>query len=376
MLTRRQCLLGSVGSGIVALGGGCATTPAAEPVRDSLRQMVGAREGVAGAVAVLVDGDRERMVARGTSGVPNVALDANTVFEIGSITKVMCALLLAEMAEGGEVGLDDPLARYLPSTVTLHERARSITLRDLAGYNSGLPKLPGNLPANWYINPNPFAAYGTDRLNEAISAYIPAPGQERPFVYSSFAFGILGMALARRAGKSFEELLVERICEPLGLSHTRITLSADMRKHLVQPHDVTLKSTPLWDFQPALQGAGAARASVADATTFLKACMGVTRTSLQPAFSKLLETRRPTPLAGTQAALGWFISTSGDDEIVWKTGVTGGCNTFAGFSTRRRRGAFILLNFLWEPLDIGTTAKALKMINPAFDAGDLSALYR
>lgn len=372
---RREFLWSAVGAGVVVLASDCFAEPAAESMRVALEQTVGARDKVAGTVAVVIDERGTHRVAYGSSGIPNVALDARAVFEIGSVTKVLTALLLTDMAARGEVALDEPVAKYLPPSVTLHERGRAITLRDLASYSSGLPKLPGNFPPNWWVLPNPFADYPVDKLDDFLSGYMPdyAPGTR--FEYSSLGFGLLGLALARRTGKSYEDLLIERISEPLGLTHLRITLSAGMRKHLVQPHNLALKPTPLWDFAQTLQGAGAARASVHDMTAFLKACMGLGSTPLSGPFAQLRETRRPTNLAGTDAALGWFISSNGKEEIAWKSGLTGGCNSFIGFSTKRRCGALILSNFVWQPLDVGTTAMGMKLISPGFDPGDLTTLY-
>lgn len=372
---RREFLWSTIGAGVVALSSDCLAEPATESIRVALEQSVGSRNKVAGTVAVVIDEHGTSTVAYGSSGIPSVALDAHTVFEIGSITKVLTALLLTDMAARGEVALDDPVAKYLPPSVTLHERGRAITLRDLASYSSGLPKLPGNFPPNWWINPNPFADYSVDKLYEFLSGCVPDYAPETHFEYSSLGFGLLGHALARGAGKSYEELLIERISEPLGLTDLRITLSPEMRKHLVQPHDLTLKPTPLWDFAEALKGAGAARASVRDMTAFLKACMGLGHSSLTGPFAQLLQTRHPTNLAGTDAALGWFISSNGKEEIAWKSGLTGGCNSFIGFSTKRRSGALVLSNFVWQPIDVGTTKMGMKMISPGFDPGDLTTLY-
>lgn len=136
MLHRREVLLNSVGAGIVALGGVGVAAPAAEPILAALKQDLGAGERVAGRVAVVIDDSGVRMVAFGSSGVPGLALDGDTVFEIGSITKVLTALMLADMVARGEVALDDPVAKYLPSSVTLHQRGRPITLLDLATYIS------------------------------------------------------------------------------------------------------------------------------------------------------------------------------------------------------------------------------------------------
>src|SRR5688572_6696378 len=101
MLNRRGYLLGSISAGVAALGS-CATAPATEPVRAALRQAIGEREKSVGAVAIVTDEGGESLVAQGSSGVPDLALDADAVFEIGSITKVLTALMLADMAARGE----------------------------------------------------------------------------------------------------------------------------------------------------------------------------------------------------------------------------------------------------------------------------------
>src|SRR5215472_13291283 len=82
----------------------------------------------------------------------------DTVFEIGSITKIFTALLLADMVERGEVALDDPISKYLPASVTVPSRnGRAITLADLTTHTSGLPRLPTNIEARSLDNP--YAAY-------------------------------------------------------------------------------------------------------------------------------------------------------------------------------------------------------------------------
>lgn len=375
MLNRREYMLGSLAAGFVAFCADCVADEAKDRIQSALKQTVGSREKIAGTVAVVIDEAGTSLLTFGSSGVPNLALDSDTIFEIGSVTKVMTALMLAEMAAHGGLAIDDPVAKHLPPSITVHERGRPITLLDLATYTSGLPKLPANLPPNWWTNPNPFAQYTLDNLSEFMASYVPQYEPGTHFDYSSLGFALLGIALAHRAGMTYEQLLIEKVCKPLALANTRITLSPDMQKHLAEAHNLDGKPTPLWDL-PALQGAGAARSSVADVTVFLKACIGLSRTRLHGSFTRLLETRRPTSLAGTEAGLGWFISSNASDEIAWKSGLTGGFNTFVGYSTKTRRGAIVLSNFVWQPLDVGTTAMGMKFINPDFDPGDLTLLYR
>jgi serine-type D-Ala-D-Ala carboxypeptidase/endopeptidase len=406
-MQRREFLLGSIGAGVVGLRGNALTgdvpsrdgfaEPAADLVRAALKQTVGAREKVAGMVAVVVDEAGTRMTSYGNSGVPNLAMDGDTVFELMSITKVLTSLLLADMAARGEVAFEDPVAKYLPPSVTLHEYARTheheheheyskprpITLLDLATYTSGLPNMPGNLPPDWYAHPNPMGDYTEAKLYEFLSSYVPKYEPGTHYEYANLSFGLLGLALARRAGKSYEDLLIERVCGPLGLAHTRITLTGEMRRHLVQGHDLDLKPTQLWDW-PAMPGAGYVRSTANDLTIFLKACMGLAPTPLSAPLGRLLTTRKTTPLAGTDVGLGWFISSSdgkaggrsnGKEEIAWKSGLSAGCNTFIGFSTKRRRGAVLLSNFLWQPIDAGTINLGIKLINQDFPTVDFHALY-
>src|SRR5580704_15706465 len=96
--------------------------------------------------------------------------DGETVFEIGSITKVFTALLLADMVERGEMKLDDPISKYLPKSVMVPSRKeRQITLLDLADHTSGLPRMPDNFAPK---DPqNPYADYTVAQLYAFLSGY-------------------------------------------------------------------------------------------------------------------------------------------------------------------------------------------------------------
>jgi CubicO group peptidase (beta-lactamase class C family) len=112
MLHRREFLLGSIGAGIIAVGGGCAS--ATNVIRDLLKQKVGAREKPTGMIAVVMDDGGTRMAAYGSSGVPGVILDGDTIFEIMSITKVLTSLMLADMVAPAK----------WPSTIPSHNICR------------------------------------------------------------------------------------------------------------------------------------------------------------------------------------------------------------------------------------------------------------
>src|SRR5262249_20273765 len=141
--------------------------------------------------------------ARGSSRPP----DAGTVFEIGSITKVFTATLLAEMAGRGEVRLDQPVAELLPPRVRIPSYPRrALALPHLAEHTAALPRLPGNLWATVTDKKNPYRDYQVAHLYEYLSGaaigFPPGTG----VAYSNLGAGLLGHALALRAGKPFEEL--------------------------------------------------------------------------------------------------------------------------------------------------------------------------
>jgi D-alanyl-D-alanine-carboxypeptidase/D-alanyl-D-alanine-endopeptidase len=330
-----------------------------DEIRDILRNRVDvARQGV-GIVASLFDAGHQKIATYGRCGAPNDRpLDGDTVFEIGSITKVFTALLLTEMVTRGEVALDDPVSKYLPSGVKMPARnGKQITLLDLATYSSGLPRLPDGIPN---VGDNPYASYTVEQLYAFLSNYTLRFDPGTHYEYANLGFGLLGHALALRANTSYEDLVVSRVCAPLELEDTRISLTGSMRDRLAQGHLSNLKVTSNWDL-PTLAGAGALRSTANDLLKFMKAtCFTKTGAPLRSAIDRLLKTRRPTNGANIKVGLGWFVTSGDNDEIIWKDGMTGGYASFVGFSTRFRSGAVVLSNSANTTNDIG-----FHLTNPA-----------
>jgi serine-type D-Ala-D-Ala carboxypeptidase/endopeptidase len=302
------------------------------------------------------------------SGAPvGRPLDGDTVFEIGSITKVFTALLLADMVERGQVALDDPVAKYLPTampggvSLAMHD-SKPITLLDLATYTSGLPNMPDNFAPKDPANPH--ANYTVAQLYGFLNGFVPRFDPGTHYEYANLGFGLLGHALALRAGRSYEDLVIERICAPLGLDSTRITLSALMRGRLVQGHDSGLDPVPNWDL-PTLAGAGALRSTANDLFMFLEACLGLHDTPLAPAFARMLTVRRHA-WSQMEVAFGWFVASGHDDTIVCKDGETGGYSSFIGYSTKSRLASIVLSNANNLNSDLG-----FHLINPAYPLAQL-----
>src|SRR5271156_2182391 len=266
-------------------------------------------------VAGVIGPSGRKVVSYGAleKGDPRV-LSGDTVFEIGSATKVFTSVLLSDMVRRGEVALTDPVSKYLPAGVGVPQRnGRQIALQDLATHTSGLPRLP----ANWKPKDeaNPYSDYSVAQLYEFLSSYELSRDIGSQYEYSNLGAGLLGHVLALRAGLDYEALVRARITEPLGMKDTGIALSPEMKGRMAVGHDWKLTPVPNWDL-PTLAGAGALRSNATDILTFLAANLGYTKTPLAPAMAAMLNVRRPTGTPGLEVALGWRIYTTNGKEIV------------------------------------------------------------
>jgi CubicO group peptidase (beta-lactamase class C family) len=267
--------------------------------------------------------------------------DENTVFEIGSVSKVFTGILLADAVSRGEVAYTDPIEKYLPEDVTAPTRNdESITLEHLSVQTSGLPRMPSNFkPKN---SANPFADYTYEQLYEYLGDAELESDIGEEFAYSNTGVGLLGHLLERATGKSYEALIVERIATPLNMPDTSIALSTDQKSRLAYGH-IARQQAPNWDI-PTLAGAGAIRSTAKDMTVFLAANLGHIDTPLHAAMD---ESHRPQANAGPnmQIGLGWLtLATDGPGPIVWHNGGTGGYRSFAGFVKETGIGVVVLTN--------------------------------
>ena len=312
-----------------------------DEIREILVRRIDQQKQATGIVVGVIEPDGRRVVAYGNlaNGDPRT-LDGETIFEIGSVTKVFTSLLLADMVNRKEVALDDPAANYLPEQVRLPDgNGRSITLLDLSTHSSGLPFLPSNRK----LDPrNPYADdYRVDDLYRFLSGYtLPRdPGTE--FEYSNLGAGLLGHLIAYRAGTDYESLIRIRITEPLSMPDTGITLASPQKQRMATGHNAMLAPVANLDLS-TLAGAGSLRSSAKDILTFLEAFLGYKESPLAPAMRAMLEVRRPA--GQTKIGLAWLIMSTDGREIAWHNGGTGGFRSFVGYDPKERIGVVVLSN--------------------------------
>jgi len=241
------------------------------------------------------------------------------------------------MSLRGEVGLDDPIQQHLPKGITAPQKGNQpLRLVHLATHTSGLPRMPANIaPANPH---NPYADYTAELAYAFLNEHKLRrnPGQPE---YSNYGMGLLGQILADRAGKTYEQLLAERILDPLKLKDTRITLSRDQQTRLAPPYNAALKPDHNWTFQ-ALAGAGGVRSTASDMLKLAGATLASDQQPLTQSFELAFKRRAPTE-SGFHAGLGWLVAR---DKITrWHNGMTGGYSA-AMFIVPRTKTAVVLLS--------------------------------
>src|SRR6185369_10839785 len=144
LVQRKHQLILAAAALVLTAGAALAFPPDAE-IGEMLRQRVEVSRLGVGIVVGLVDESGSRVVAFGRARQgSDERVTGDSVFEIGSVTKVFTSLLLAQMVEAGEVRLDDPIARYVPPSVK-SPRARQVTLLHLSRHTAGFPPFPDNM---------------------------------------------------------------------------------------------------------------------------------------------------------------------------------------------------------------------------------------
>jgi CubicO group peptidase (beta-lactamase class C family) len=278
--------------------------------------------------AAVIDGDNVRVTA--------VGAELDDRFEIGSISKTVTGMLFAEAISRGEVQPDTTAGSLLP--VLRGSPAERITLSDLATHRSGLPVQPPT--ADQYVRNQlaqltgsfPYRESTANRLAQVRDYPLDAP----PGTYSNVGYEVLGAALAAAASTDFDDLVRERILQPLGMVGSDVLVNAEQ----ITPRDLRGKDTTGRTVEPwigeSMAPASGVRANITDMATYASALLAGTA----PGMDALV------PRADLGASrIGWaWISTTTDDgrEITWHDGQTSGFASYIGID-RRNGVATVLL---------------------------------
>lgn len=293
-----------------------------------------------GTMAPVSAGDWSASGGEGVSG-------QEPVFQIGSVTKVFTAVLLAQMVACGDVELDAPVEAVLGTA--LRVGGRPVTFRHLVMHRSGLPKVPRGMRRE-VDTKDPYRTVDERRLLELVAAAGDrvSAGREAPIAYSNFGFAVLGLALGRCLDTTWEQALMLRVLEPVGLSTTGVR-TGEPRAVLLDRH-----RRPVHPWQPAaFAPAGGLWMSARDLATWLLLLTEAVRRGAVPASAAgrdhVLEAVRRTlmPQAKSLSAhvgMAWHLIER--DGVAWHNGGVLGAASFVGLDMRNGRaiGAFAVGN--------------------------------
>lgn len=266
-----------------------------------------------------------------TKGMQNKTLqipaDTSSVYEIGSITKTFTGLLLAQEVVAGKIKLGAPIQDHWPEPFHLVDNNQSaITFKQLATHSSGLSRLPTNLPA---FAKDPYADYDRQQLLAGVKTAKPQDAGTH-YAYSNFGAGLLGETIAVIENSSYNQLIAEKILNPLNLSEIYMQLKDVPTKQLAQGY-MDKKPAQAWQFK-ALAGAGSIRSSIQDLLAYGVAYLTPPEDNMKAAMA--LATQTHFQQGNLQVGLGWHVTTEG---FIWHNGATAGFNSMIMIDPKQKK---------------------------------------
>ncbi len=338
-----------------------------EAIKALINHKIEQQQRAVGAVVVVIEDGKTEFLNFGLiNKEKKIASSSSALFEIGSISKTFTSIALASMVAEEKVKLDDPVQKYLPSQVKLPTKnGKAITLASLANHTSALPRLPSNMP---YSDPlDPYADYTVEMMYDFLNGYELTRDIGEKLEYSNLAVGLLGHTLALIDGKSYQQMITDRVLKPLSMSNTFVDVPVSHISQQSNGHDASLNRTKHWKL-PALAGAGGLNSNAKDMALYLSANLNPSKHLSQASMIEAINLSHQKTIDakkhGASVGLGWFIAEHKNGSYLWHNGGTGGFRSFIGFDQENQRGIIILEN----------SANGMDNIGNAFLTGNLAKL--
>ncbi|MFD0797786.1 serine hydrolase domain-containing protein [Maribacter chungangensis] len=288
------------------------------------------------AIGIIANGKTSFYGIKRENGALITVKNAKKVFEIGSISKVFTATLLANFIVKSKVFLNEPINTYWDNPFKADKK---LTFKNLANHTSGLPRLPSNLDLLSVDQDNPYKDYDAKKLDFYLTEEMEmADETEHPYLYSNLGVGLLGFTLSKIENSSYEALLQTYITEKFNMPQTT-TLRNIVASNMVQGQGPNGKSVPNWDLN-VLVGAGGILSSVTDLSTFALAQFDASQVTLALTRKKTANVDERTAVG-----LGWHI-VKNDKGHHWvsHSGGTGGYSSSMLLDITDKNAVIILSN--------------------------------
>ena len=259
-----------------------------------------------------------------------------SIFEIGSITKVFTSTLLSGFVIDNKIDLNDNIDKHLD--FTLYNDSK-ITFKELSNHTSGLPRLPPNLDLTTVDMTNPYKAYSEDDLEDYLTTSLElAQDSKGKYQYSNLGAGLIGYILSEMEGISYGKLLDQRIFSKFGMSSST-TNHMEIEGEFVKGLDAEGKEVSNWDFL-ALAGAGGILSNVEDLSRFALAQFDSSNEELKLTRQKTFELND-----NMNIGLAWhLIKSETGSQWTWHNGGTGGYSSSMAIDIEKNNGVIMLSN--------------------------------
>jgi CubicO group peptidase (beta-lactamase class C family) len=276
-----------------------------------------------GAVGGVLHAGELTLAAAGTADLANGSpVTPATLFQIGSVTKVVTATIALRLAEAGLLSLTDPVAKHLPELRLLDRGTEDLTVLHLLTHQCGIE---GDVYIDTGRDDDAIERL-VERLAEVGSVHAPGAA----WSYSNIGFVLLGRIAEKITRRPFREIVRTQITEPLG-TRTPLVLADDVLGHHsavgYRRRHGALEPSPLRELPVAMAPAGSRPyAAIADLLAFAAGHFDGATTLLSAESRRLMRTRwvdQPASIGGGQG-LGWFILSDGEDPLLAHAGDTFG----------------------------------------------------
>jgi CubicO group peptidase (beta-lactamase class C family) len=258
--------------------------------------------------------------------------NANTVFEIGSITKTFTANLLFQLDEQKILDIQKSVLNYLPPEFNNDSILQKVTLSNIASQTSGLPRLPANLDKiREYTLMQPYQFYKREHLYSFLKSISKN---------NSGKYGLLSTIEENVTAMSFESLLNKHIFQPLQMDNTYI----DAKKNQTDTATGYFYGKPAdyWQFD-CMAGAGAIKSTATDILKYLDAHNEYKGENFSAVVPKITQPVKPAAI-NMQICYGWHTFEDLKHRVFWHNGGTYGFSTFAAFEPHSKTSIVLAAN--------------------------------
>ncbi len=285
----------------------------------------------------------------------------DTIFQIGSVTKVFVASLVALLVEDGQLRYEDTVRDILPPSLKVSASVGRLTVRQLVTHTSGLPRQPNNRKQMHYFwkfvfaGRNPYEFITRRYLFDYLRHHRLKPTPEPVYSYSSLGFGLLGQLVEIKTGRSLPDLMEETICRPLNLHDTHFALTDSERTRLATGHvgdqpKFLPRHRPIagWDQGEVMRASGGMYSTVHDLMIFAKSNLGLLGHPLDARLAVTHPAQIKTPRE--DVTIGWVVNhfSRQGTTIHYMNGVLAGYSAYIGMDVRKRVAVVVLTsNFNW-----------------------------